>query len=75
MIITQVQELKETKSVDKIIVGDKLHRIRDNFFYELKAITQNKEGEFYYHFYGFVIKGIKNLKNHFKTDLTLFNIY
>ena len=76
MIIFNVEQEKEKKSADKLSIGDVLQRQNDNFYYQIDNITTNLiTRELSYHFYGFVIKGMKNLKNHFKNDAVLFNVF
>lgn len=77
MIILENLIKSGEKRLEDLQVGDVLKRKTDGCFYELENITEYiTSHNFYYSFYGFVIKFSRNLRNHFvTTEENLFEIY
>ena len=75
MMILNIKPSIGNKTADTLSIGDILCKKSDSFYYELLNVTQNELGENYYHFYGFAVKGIKNLKHYFVSDQVLFPIF
>lgn len=69
----RVQELNRT--IDEVNKGDILKRKQDQCYYELKDISFDKQEIAYYHFYGFTIRGMRNMKLYFENDLNKFEVY
>ena len=69
-----INKLK-SKNMHEIGTTDVLKRKSDNCFYEVKDISFNKQEIAHYHFFGFTIKGIRNLQYHFENENNKFNIF
>jgi hypothetical protein len=75
MFLMKKMNLKESKTVEKLQINNILKRKIDDFYYEIKSIILDENHITHYHFYGFVIMGKENLKNHFYNENNLFPIY
>jgi len=71
MILREVKK-KGEKYLDSLAIGDILKRNTDRIHYDLKSISNAEQGfdNMLFHFFGFSIKGTKNLKEHFELDDT-----
>ena len=70
-------ELKKycDKNIHEICKTDIIKRKSDNCFYEVKDVSFDKQEIAHYHFFGFTIKGIRNLQYHFENENNKFNIF
>jgi len=76
MILRDVKKIKD-KSLDELAIGDILKRKSDRMYYDLKSITSpGGFEEMIFSFFGFTVRGARNLKEHFETnDSRKFTIY
>lgn len=67
--------MNREKSLEEISVNDILCYKKDNNFYKLESIFKDKQDIEYFMFFGFCVKGRKNLKKYFVNDYGKFNIF
>lgn len=63
------------KSLVDLKIGDSLQRKNNNTLYQLQDISVDSNEIFTFFFFGFAIRGSKNLRNHFETENKLFKVF
>lgn len=63
------------KNLTDVRIGEYLQRKKDNALYLLQDILIDSNEVATFFFFGFCIRGSKNLKKHFETEHNLFKVF